>query len=293
MKIKLFLVLCTLSYACTTHAAAISLLDAVNQKKVLITATGNSPAANPQGGSHTGKCLKLNIKNQTGAKLDIKIESAYHFQNQHKAAQDLMVTENMLVSIAGNQTKSVALNALCTEKTNSSPSETDTFLLIRRNDAQYTNLTAIFEKYKCFLNTAQQAIWCFTDNNPINYIYDTDGDTTVENVLVAYVSTTKGVPMPARKRYIETPRIIYYPIEVDSSLSIYIDRVTTIGIYITDSAHHPIITLFADETEKRTGTAKYSFFYRGQQPKGRYYIEMKKNGEWVRVKELLVGMAAN
>jgi hypothetical protein len=289
MKIKIFLLLCTISYACRTQGATITLLDALHQKKVELYATGNSAEANPQGGSHTGKCLKLKIKNNTGTPLNIKIESAYQFQNQHKAAQDLMVTENMLVSIAGNQTKSVNLNALCTEKTNSSPSEQDTFLLIKRNDARFTDLSAIFEKYKCFLNTAQQAIWCFTDNNPINYIYDTDGDTTVENVLVAYVSTTKGVPMPVRKRYVETPRIIYYPVEVDSSISVYIDRVTTLGIYITDSSHHPIITLFADETESRTGTAKYSFFYRGQQPKGRYYVEMKKNGAWVRLKELQAG----
>lgn len=286
MKIKALLFLLLGSHY--AQATAISLIDALKQNKVSMVATGNEQAANPAGGSHTGKCLKLKLKNNGAAKLEVKIESAYQFENQHSSAQDLMVTENMIVSIAANESKTIAVNALCTEKSNSAPSEKDTFLLIKRNDARYTNLTAILEKYKCFLNTAQQAVWCFTDNNPIDNIYDTDKDTLLENTLVAYVANTKGVPVPARKRYVSTPRILRYPMEIDSSFQIRIEQVTTIGIYLTDSANRVLVTLFADETERRTGTATYSFFYRGQQPKGNYYIQMKKNGQWIRIKEIVI-----
>ncbi len=291
MKKKTFLAMGIICGFCT-NAAPVNLIDAIRQNKIQASFTGNSSANNPNGSSHTGKCLMLKLKNTSDSRIDIKVEAAYQLKNQTDRNQDLMTTENMIVSISSNETKTVSVNALCTEKTNVSPSEKDTFILIKKNDATFFNLTAIFEKYKCFLNTAQQALWCFTDNNPIDNIYDTHQDTLVENALVAYVSNAKGVPVPARSRHYshaERPRIIRYPLEVDSTISMYIDRVTTIGIYITDTNHHPIITLMDDDTEKRTGTAKYSFFYRGQQPKGRYYVEMKKNGEWVRLKEIIIG----
>jgi hypothetical protein len=281
------LALCALSFY--ANAIPVNLIEAIKLHKVEAVITGNLSTNNPQGSSHTGKCLLLNIKNNSSNKIDIKIESAYYFENLSKSNQDLMSTENMIVSIAGNESKSVAINALCSEKSNASPSVKDTFKLIKKQDITYANLTNIFEKYKCYLNTAQQALWCFTDNNAIDNIYDTHTDTLVENTLVAYVSNVKGVPVPARRRFVDVPRILRYPVEVDSSISIYIERTTTIGIYITDTnQHHVVATLFDDDTETRTGTAKYSYFYRGQLPKGTYFVEMKKNGEWVILKKIII-----
>lgn len=272
-------------------APPMNLIDAIKQNKIEATFTGNKQSDNPKGGSHMGKCLLLNIKNNSATKIDIKIESAYQFVNQTGSHQNLVTTENMIVSIPQNSNKVVSVNALCCEKNDGAPSEKDTFLLIKRYDAVYAKLTDILEKHKCFLNTAQQAMWCFTDNNAIDNIYDTHKDTLVENELVAYVSTAKGVPIPARHRYVDMskPRILKYPLEVDSSISIHIEQITTIGIYLTDSSYRVLVTLFDEETERRTGTAKYSFFYRGQQYKGTYYVAMKKNGQWVKLKEMKIG----
>ncbi len=289
MLTKQFLcaVLCVGSFS--AKALPLNLMDAIAQNKVAVVITGNKSTDNPGGSSHTGKCLLLKITNNSSSKLDIKIESAYQFVNQTKANQDLISTENLLVSLPANQTKNVAVNALCSKKNNSSPSEGDTFILTKKHDATISNLTSIFEKYKCYLNTAQQALWCFTDNHPIESIYDTNPDTVVENKLVMYVSTAKGLPTPTRKYYVNTPRIIQYPIEVDSAISVRIESITTIGIFITDSSHNIITTLIEDDTERRIGNAKYSYFYRGQAPKGRYYVAMRRNGQWTNLQTLILG----
>lgn len=289
MKTQLILSIFLLGIKWCGDAAPVNLIDAMKQNKIAVTITGNKSSDNPKGSSHTGKCLLLNLTNHSAGKIEVKIESAYQFENQSKQNQDLICTENMIVSLGANQTKNVAVNALCTEKSNASPKETDTFLLVKRQDQVYIKLTDIFQKYKCYHNTAQQAVWCFTDNNPIDNIFDTDTDTLVENELVAYVSTVKGVAAPSRKRYVSTPRILRYPIEVDSALSIHIERITTIGIYLTDSSHHILKVLIDEDTERRVGTAKYSYFYRGQLPKGTYYVAMQKNGEWINLQKFLLG----
>lgn len=270
-------------------AATINLLEAIKTNRISVTITGNKSVANPQGSSHTGKCLLLSIKNKSSEKIDLKVEAAYQFINQTKANQDLISTETLIVSVGGQQTKEFAINALCSEKSNASPSPADTFILTKKHDAVISNLAGIFEKYKCYLNTAQQALWCFTDNNPIANIYDTNADTVVENRLVAYISTVKGIPIPARTFYVNTPRIIKYPLEVDSSVSVRIESITTIGIFITDSSHNILTTLIEDDTERRIGNAKYSYFYRGQYPKGQYYVAMRKNGIWYNLQTLILG----
>lgn len=270
-------------------ANTINLLEALKMNHISVTITGNKSTANPQGSSHTGKCLLITIKNKSNEKLDLKVESAYQFVNQTKANQDLISAESMIVSVGALQTKAFAINALCSEKSNASPSPADTFIITKKHDAVISNLTGIFEKYKCYLNTAQQAMWCFTDNNPIANIYDTNTDTLVENKLVAYVSTVKGLPIPSRTYYVNTPRIIRYPLEVDSSVSVRIESITTIGIFITDSSHHILNTLIEDDTERRIGNAKYSYFYRGQYPKGRYFVAMRKNGVWYDLQSLILG----
>jgi hypothetical protein len=265
----------------------IKLLDAIKSNQANIVATGNPTENNPLKSSHTGKCLKLKIINTSKIALEYKIEDSYHLSCNDASTQDLITTENLLVTLNPGQSKDLTINALCGEKSNGSPSEKDSFVLSYRHNGSILRLTDFLAKHRVNDNTAQQAMWCFTDNNSIENIFDTNTDTTYENNLVLLVADEKNSPIP--KRTYQPIRILKYPIELNGNHSQYIDRKTTIGFYITDSINHIMTTLIEDDTETRTGTAKYSYFYRGQYPKGTYYVQMKINGEWKKVKEIKVG----
>ncbi len=279
--IIIFLAFCTIQLV--AKPIQVPLIDAIQSKQAKLIAMGNAN----DNSSHTGKCLKFNITNISKIPLEYKIEHSYHLSCMNESRQDLITTENIFVLLSPGQSKEIQLNALCGEKSNGSPSEKDSFTLSYRHSGSILRLTEFLDKYKANNNTAQQAMWCFTDNNAIESIYDTNIDTTLENKLVGLVADEKNIPIP--KREYQIVRIIKYPIELSGSHSEYIDKKTTIGIYITDSANSIMTTLIEDETETRTGTAKFSYFYRGQYPKGTYFVQMKINGAWRKLKELSLG----
>ncbi len=265
-----------------------TLIEALKANQIQLTATGNTIDQNPSKSNHYGKCLKLKLKNVTSHSIHITIEKAYHLTSIEVRLQDLITSETMIVTLSPNQTKDVLINAFCGEKSNASPDEKDTFKLSYKHSGSIAKLTEMLEKNQLFGNTGQQAIWCFTDNNPLDQIYDTYAQIALEDKLVAFIAAEKNIPVPKRTESY-TKRQLRYPIELDGSYSQYIDRPTAIGFYITDSSNKIITTIIEDDTETRTGTAKYSYIYRGQFVTGKYYFKMKLNNEWKTVKEITVG----
>lgn len=273
-------------YTSTAKPTRVTLIDAVKSKQITLLATGNSIESNPTHSSHTGKCLKLKITNTTNQALECHIENAYHLQSVEDRLQDLITTENMYVILSPMQSKDVVINALCGEKNNGSPSEKDTFRLKYRHENAVNGLTRLLEKYKTFDNTAQQALWCFTDNHTVESIYDTHKDTLIENELVNYVCSEKKLPIPTRTY--RAVRQLLFPLEIEGSYSHFNENRTTIGFYLTDSANHIYRTIIDDDTETRRGTVKFSYLYRGQFPTGTYFFKMKLNGEWKTIKEIRI-----
>lgn len=262
----------------------VTLLDALKNNHVKLIATGNNPTANPTRSSHTGKCLKLQLTNTSTKPLEYHIENGYHLQSFVERLQDLVTTENRYVTLMPNQSQTIVVNALCAEKNNGSPQETDTFALAYKHTNSIFKLTNLLDQIKSYDNTAQQALWCFTDNNPIQNILDTNTDTLLENKLIEFVAHEKSIPKPTR-RY-DAIRQILYPLEIEGQYTHLNEHTTTIGFYLTDSANHIYRTIQEDDTETRRGTVKYSYLYRGQFPSGTYYFKMKKNGEWKTMKEI-------
>lgn len=183
------------------YATPTTLNEGLKSNKLKVLVTGNSTSNNPTKSSHTGKCLKVKVTNTSNVSQEVKIENAYHFTNQYDQKQDLISTENYIVKLNANESKTITINALCGEKNNSSPNETDTFKLSYKHDGSIEKLTSILQCLKTYDNTAQQAMWCFTDNNSIENIYDTDMDTTIENELVKFIAKEKGIEIPKRKYY--------------------------------------------------------------------------------------------
>ncbi len=288
---KIFIGLLIILFPSTLFATVISLEEAIHANIVKVIVTGKPIENNPENETHTGKCLRIQLRNTGGKASQLNINSAYRFSNEKNAHQDLMTTESVLVSLLPNQLKTISINALCCEMHNASPSDHDTFQLAREEMGSLKKLCNLLERQKNFGNTAQQAMWCLTDDSPVENIYDTHPDIKMEDELVALIATEKGLSLiPPRKKAAAAVRILRYAIEAEGAYTQWVDKPTTVGIYITDSLNNPLITLMKDERETRiNGTLKYSYGYRGQLPKGTYFLQAKIDGVWKKEKEIVVG----
>ena len=273
---------------CITNSTfSLSLQEAFANKQIKMSVTANSANNNPSASSHTGKCLKLDFNNSSQNAIQIIIDNAIVFENQEVKNQDLISCERKEINLTGNQKKTVYLNALCYEKNNSSPSPLDTFKFKLKESGSIERLCQLLSKQKNFGNTAQQAMWCFTNNASINDMTDTHEDQLVEDELIKFVANEKGIPPPQRK--LSPIRILRYAIETEGMYTQVIEKPTKIGIYITDSSNNILITLMPEELENRgRGNLKYTYGYRGLLPKGKYYLQAKINGEWKKEKEIIV-----
>lgn len=263
--------------------------ELLKQKKIEATFKKIEYGNTLDGSEHRGKCLNIMLLNTTNNPINVELDNGYHIENLTLENQDMISTDRMIVSLGPNQQKNIPLNAFCIQKNDRSPSIVDSFRFKGNASPAIKELCVWLQKQKLYTHTAQQAIWCLSDNENMEYVYDTHKDTLLENKLVTLLARLSNKPIPERKKYIASaPRVIYYPIEFDGMYSKHISSPTTTGFYILDSADKVISIIMKDDTEQRQGTVKYSYKYRGQYPKGTYYLKMKQNNTWTLVKELKV-----
>lgn len=268
---------------------AVDLLDAVRSQRIQLTATGTPAERNPGASSHTGKCLRLTLINPSAQALNIQLATGLHLSSITERTQDLITTENLLVRINPGGQSDVTVYALCAEKNNASPSPTDTFRLTKRHEGSIGRLAEMLANLNEHGHTAQMALWCLTDRQKPEDVYDTHKDTVLENKLVRFLADELNMPVPARNRPRTAVRILRYPIEVEGQHREFIEQPTSFSFHITDSSNRIVTTLIEEDRETRRGTVKYSFLYRGQVVEGQYYLKMRRNGAWVTLKELRVG----
>jgi hypothetical protein len=190
--------------------------------------------------------------------------------------QDLIISEGLICHIEKQASKDVILNAFCGEKNDGSPSEQDSFKIIKPLHRTLSNITRFLEQKKLFCHTGQVAVWCVTNDEPLTQIYNTHENQSIEKELIAMVAHELNLPIP--KPISNSPiRIRLFPLEAEGQFSEHIDLPTTHGIYLTDSTHKILETIIPDETERRSGTIRLQYGVRLQYPEGIYYIELKTN----------------
>ena len=265
--------------------SAISLSQALDQGTIALHIT-----ANPKKAGHTGPCVQFHLKNLSAQNASIEIPCGLSLHNLRLPAQDLIVLEPMLVKLLPHQQKELILNAVCTEKQQSSPSATDTFSLGLLTSPALQGLSQKLFQLKCFDHTAQQAVWSVTDKSPLSDILDTHADTLVENVLITYLAEQLKQPKPTRTKFSPSvPRVIRYPLEADSKFEVQITRPVTIGFCLTDSNMQVIETIIPDQYEGRRGRARFSYMLRLSRPQGVYHICQRTDGVMTRVETIKVG----
>lgn len=259
------------------QAKNISLLEAIEKKYVEISAEGE--------GGHTGKCLKLKIKNLRKKKLNIEIPAGLIFNSNDPIQQDLMITEERMLAIEGNKRRVAKMYAACIQAPNGSPTTGSGFNMSMLASGHLLQVAQYLAKEKLYKNdAAQYAVWAISNDKRVenidhgklaNYVADLLGKPRPEYVVVHKTTSRPGEPA-----YREAPSIIKgrWKFKMEE------DKIMTFGLYTLDGE---LKHAFFENKKKTKGLHKFSFTFKVfNMPQGEYYIRLISGDEVVEEKKV-------
>ncbi len=152
--------------ACVSAQEQISLKKVLEEKQVEAKFNGNSKS------THYIKPLKGTLKNITKKNLLILIPAGSFFSSEPEDYQDIVITQDLLLSLAPNQSRSLELLGVCVESSNSSPSDATHYTLAPSPHPHYETLAKFVNEKKYYgLSETQHAFWVLSDSLEMIEVY--------------------------------------------------------------------------------------------------------------------------
>ena len=145
-------------------------------------------------GTHSGESIRVTVRNLTGDPLSTSIPVGWVFTSQVPEVQDLIVTREELLALAGGATRTVTCRAFCCEASGSGPSEGEVFRAGRPAPEKLAAVAHVIALGAYNDEIAQHAIWVLSDANDIASMGAMDS-TTMDTLRLA-VSRLSGQPAP-------------------------------------------------------------------------------------------------
>lgn len=195
MKTKLITYgLMLLSPAVWAEELSLTLTEALQKKLVSVKING---AGSDSGGtltsSHYGPCIRLAMTNQSSTSLQLKLDYGFRLEPIDSSYQTMIVTRTLTAKLSPGQQKDHPIYAMCGEALDRSPSLTVWFALGKRATGHLLGLTEYIQRKNYQNSTAQEAVWCLTDNKHLHSIYS--DDTAMMYDLRRWVARAKGLPV--------------------------------------------------------------------------------------------------
>ena len=259
------------------QAKNISLLEAVEKGYVEISAEGE--------GGHTGKCLKLKIKNLRKKKLDIQIPAGLVFNSNDPTQQDLMITEERMLAVEGNKRRVAKMYAACIQAPNGSPTLGSGFSMSLLATGKLLEIAQYLAEEKLYKShAAQYAVWSISNGKRVENIDDGKLANHVADLLgVArpeYVVLHKMTSEPGAPAYREAPSVLKGRWKFTTEE----DKLMTFGLYTLDGE---LKHAFFENKKKIRGFHKFSFTFKVfNMPQGEYYVRLISEGEVIEEKKV-------
>jgi len=183
-RIEKFLLLVFFLPTFLASADEITLLTALEQKKIQVTASGT--------GSYQGLGIQLVIRNLGTDQLEVNIPAGLVFNSINESEQDLIVTKEALLVVLPKKNGQTAIYTMCIQASNSSPGKGSGFRPDRMAEAGLLKLVQHIAKHNYQNSTAQSAVWAVANGRPMSDIYSSDPAMTKE--LCSLVNEATGRP---------------------------------------------------------------------------------------------------
>ncbi len=216
MKTLTFILLLT---ATQIHATGISFSDALKQKLITVTVTGIDYKSDTlYVSSFYGPCINLRVKNISKTLINLYEAPGRLLMPDDTDQQTIMMSEVIAITLQPGQEEKRRVRGFCTESHDGAPNMNTQFTFGSLASANLVNLSKLINEKKIYDFTAQQAVWCLSDDDDPAYIY-ADDDTASASVLRKFVSKIKGVPYTTAPRVNkESPRLRYIEGQFDYTI---------------------------------------------------------------------------
>ena len=254
-------------------AQVLDIADAVRKGYLSVSAEG--------AGGHDGECLKLNLKNKSKKKLEVRVPAGQIFEAGDSSLQNLMVSKEESFFVESGASRIAKLFGFCIEANDGSPGENSIFKMGKLAEGNLLKMAKYLSDNHLHQNpSAQYAVWAVTDADRLEGI----GDPT----LTKFVADMLGKPMPEYHIEYQAPPqdrllpgqpanwreaftmngLFYYDLANDQQVDF--------GLY--NEAGELVHALFKNRLQKR-GSHKFKFEFeiRGL-PKGKYFARLTSRG---------------
>ncbi len=173
----------------STAAVRMGLLEAVKSHKASLVQVASL-------GGHSGKCLSLSVKNNTGEQMEIKVDPALIFVPEKKEYQHLVTVGEEMIVLNPGETKKQSLQAFCGKASASSPAGLVKYTYWKQGSPEMRLAAHYIMENSLFNYLGQHAIWMFTDGHCLSNVYDPGTNNQVVKSFVAYLAKITGQQVP-------------------------------------------------------------------------------------------------
>lgn len=160
---------------------------------ITLNANGND------GSTHYLKPLQITMQNRTNKKVVIRINSGYRFISLDSATQDIISTQEELLTLNPNERQNVSLSGMCIQHHNAAPGAGDVFHFGGYAQRPLYRMARSIDSANWQNIQAQQAMWLLSDGGELTDIY-TYGDDEEWKILET-VALISGKPLPDKKEF--------------------------------------------------------------------------------------------
>jgi hypothetical protein len=194
----------TYSFRMKPEAESVTLQQAIASKYIEVNFENN------RGTTHYNKCLLAHISNKTAKVLTIQVDNGTQVTPDDSTYQNLIVTQNVFVTVNPNGTQDITINAMCTEPSDRAPyNDVMHYKMAKNADGVMKAVVDLIDKKNYFNGEGQQAVWCVAADRSLDAIagYDT---TAVKN-LQQLISKLTGKKIPPPPKYDDYVHNYYAP----------------------------------------------------------------------------------
>lgn len=225
-------------------------------------------------GGHTGKSLKLRVRNLQRKKWTLQVPAGFIFEAPDSSIQDLINIQTRVLALDKQQSRTTYLYGMCIEAHNSSPAAERPYRAGGMAEGKLLQLAGYLHKHRIRDYAAQDAIWAVTNGHDVSYIGNPDLQRFTAQLLgrrlPGYtVEHGRRVAVPEQgPAFVPDPVVVRgaFRFQAEDALS------ATFGLY--NEQGERLLTLF-EAQDRPAGQHRFKFYFEVDElPPGRYFARL-------------------
>ncbi|RQO30483.1 hypothetical protein DBR32_13030 [Taibaiella sp. KBW10] len=271
------MLLAVIAQAKEQKAMRLSLLQAVKEHKVIITAKSSSTLYNQKG-------LLLSIENTGKENIILEVDPAMVFSPEDAQYQNLIIEGFDVLVVNAGKSRIIGMQSYCGESSDRAPVADLPYRYARQGDSIMIKTLKFIRDNKVKEDMAQHALWVLTDNHDLSDVYD-ERDPALSRHFTAFMGKLLGVAAP---QYFTVKELNATPGELVSNQKVLklvtnlqwsLSRPESLSLSIYNTSGEKVASYFDHKAFPKGEYDLNASFETIDYPEGRYTIKLYSDRE--------------